>query len=800
MSTLQPGDKAVMYALGGFARGGATRGGYTSSQAYISIGGGQVGTGAAADKRVLVESLTIHVASSAAPNTCAFTTQGYTPALGSEIVITAGSPNRLSRLFAGKVLSEEHGYFLDKPLAAANQSRRINGIDYTWELNQLLVTKRYPAVPVGNIVQDLLAWYAPSFTRNGVDPVVAAMIIDEISFTYTTLSDALSQLCNRVGAYWYVDYYRDLHLFLSEPTTIYPNPTPLTPTHLTMKDVRHTEDLSQMVTRVYVEGGGATCMCDLPYGESLIPVETVAWYLPTGGFIAAGPQRVQYTGVSAGGAGSFVGPGAGPSAAAVAMPQTGAGLGSGKYSYAYTHVTASGESRPSPLVDVICGTTPDYPEAPQDWFTSANFQPAQGNFIPIGVYVRIWASYLYVNFDGPGTLANGPTPWLLTISNRDTYNPNSSGELFNSCLYSSDPQCKYIGLYMEGVQADGVTPITNGPRQWRLFNNDPSKGGTRVTISTRGAQMPLPSYNGLPTANTTGKFQVNVTEIALGPASVTARKLYRTTVNGDVSTLKLVTTLPDNTNKTWLDQKADAALGAAPPGSDTSGLTMPTGQVPSGSTSLPLASAAAFNATGGYVVIGNGEQTVRYTGVGGNSLTGIPASGPGAMTAAVSYNSTATAAPMLTGVPTPYGAIGSLLLPIKKGDDVNLVAVVDDVAAQNFLASFIGGSGVKEAYVQDRRISYTEAVARGRATLNQRGAVDIKVTYTCRDEQTHSGRTIVVNLPAPIGLTGSFKIQDVQIGAFSAKPGQPPTYTVDASTASYSFEDLLRLARGRVGA
>jgi len=89
---LAPGEKALMYALGGIARGGATRGGYTSVLPFISIGGEQVANARPdKNKRVLVESLTITDNLEQAPNTCMFTTFGFVPALGSPIVITVGT-------------------------------------------------------------------------------------------------------------------------------------------------------------------------------------------------------------------------------------------------------------------------------------------------------------------------------------------------------------------------------------------------------------------------------------------------------------------------------------------------------------------------------------------------------------------------------------------------------------------------------------------------------------------------------------------------------------------------------------
>ena len=216
-------------------------------------------------------------------------------------------------------------------------------------------------------------------------------------------------------------------------------------------------------------------------------------------------------------------------------------------------------------------------------------------------------------------------------------------------------------------------------------------------------------------------------------------------------------------------------------------------------TSLLLAGTGNFNPSGGWVVIGNGQQYVRYTGISGNSLTGIPASGPGSITATVSYGSTATAAPALVGIPA-LGAAYSILYPIKSGDDINLLVVIDDPTSQVNLANVIGGTGIKESYIQDRRISYTEAQARGRALLSSRSTVLITVSYSVRDPNTRSGRTIHVALPAPFNLTGDFKIQDVTIKNFWPVPGVGPTFTCTASSNFYSLADLLRVARNTVGA
>ena len=77
-------QKALMYALGGLARGGATRGGYTSMLPFISIGGTPY-PGGAGGGRVLIADLTIRDILDETPNTCQMTVMGTSPQPGSEL-------------------------------------------------------------------------------------------------------------------------------------------------------------------------------------------------------------------------------------------------------------------------------------------------------------------------------------------------------------------------------------------------------------------------------------------------------------------------------------------------------------------------------------------------------------------------------------------------------------------------------------------------------------------------------------------------------------------------------------------
>ena len=300
-----------------------------------------------------------------------------------------------------------------------------------------------------------------------------------------------------------------------------------------------------------------------------------------------------------------------------------------------------------------------------------------------------------------------------------------------------------------------------------------------------------------PTTGTAAAAQVAVSSIPIGPATVTGRRIYRTAAGA--SPLKLLATLGDNATTTYVDAIADASLGANAPASDTSGIPQAAGTVFAGSPTMILAGIpAAFSPTGGWAIVGNGQVIIRYSGISGNNLTGIPPSGVGSLTTSIAYGALCTASPALTGVPA--SGAGAILYGLKSGDGLQLLVTVDDVAAQTALAGMIGGSGIKEAYIQDRRIGYAEAVARGQAMIDERADLLIEVHYVCRDVLTKSGRTIHAAMPAPTNLGGDYKIQQVTISAFSAVPGQPPTYTVQASSQRYSLDDLLRIARGTIGA
>ena len=902
---------------------------------------------------------------------------------GQPIQIYAGGQAAEQLVFAGEIVTVQQFYEADTPALVAYD---LSCIDHTRALNRRKVTQSYLTQSATAIVLDLMASrLADGFTTAHVAPNLPAIAID---FTFEDMNRALTRLANRIGGYWYVDYVKDLHFFLSEPGD---SPAPLVVDGEPFADLRYETDLSQVRTRVLVEGAGTTVLTQIPVGESVLPILDPVMFVPSGGQAIIGQQRIAYTGVGQGGAGSLVGPGAQPGSAPSASPTAGTGIESGVHTYAVTFHSAAGESLPSAPATVTLGAVDPPLYAPSagaptagsgpdpgvhyyavSFVTPAGETPPSGYSGPTtttqaggvpkpvatgatlrGVVGNLQAAHAYsyqttfTTASGetlPGGASNqihpvlpaGPGQPMQYVGLYDTGNltPNAQywywvsfivGGLCETPLslvrsvmlgathrsvdllqlaYSSDPRVtgrkiyrtpanvplephlvttiannlpsqnyldttadgslgairaptQYIGTV--GDQATVSVPTSNdarvtGRKVYRSDDGAPSR--FLVTIANNTATqyidntVSVSTQPDAPTTDTTGgalTCVVPLYDIPIGPAGVTARKLYRSPV-GSVDLKLLVTianntaptytdttldaalgvvapsvnttalnrvtltnvpiggagvltrglyrtqanhaqlrylaTLGDNTTTTTTDVASDATLGANIPTVDTSGLQQPQGQVPAGATTLPVSGTAAFSPAGGYAIVGNGEQVIRYTGVSPTALTGLPATGPGALTSTVAYNASVTVAPTLTGVT-------GITRGVIDGQEVHLLVVRDDPDAQASLAAIEGGDGVIEHYLQDRRLSASSATTTADAELALFKQPEIRVHYTTRDPRTQTGKTIAIALPPPTSLSGEFLIQRVQLSRFDV-PGLPPLRTVEASSTRFSFEDVLR--------
>ncbi len=965
------------YALSGVARSGATRSNYHSANLFISLAGQQVAI-ARTDTAtgVLWSSVSITDILNATPNTARLTTKGIVPSVGDDVVITLGSINNLAREFAGTVLQVNQADALDPNVSDDHtQLYGLSAIDYTWGLNKRKVRTQFTSTTVGAVAASLL----PSGYTLKIDADISAVSID--------VTSCFDQLVTRAGGDWLCDYHKVVHIFFED--TYETPPVILNAVHRTLRGFRINYDLSQVVTRVYSEGGGSAALSNINAGETILPVTDASWYQTNGGVVVCGPQRITYAAAVLGGTGGLVGPGASPSGVIVLALASGAGVESGAHSYGTTFVTAAGESIVSPLSAITVGSvtapstsptagTPTVGTGPNPGthlyattFVNASGEttaglsvsavtsltvppsaaptastPTAGSGVTDGVHdyavtfvtpigettpspisgqvtagsvaiaVPSAAGPRFYNFLTGTTHLPGTYDWVTTFVNPAgettpgpprTAVPTGSliGDMFlDSIETSADASVTARKIYrryngssflLVGTISDNTTttftdttangsegaPAPSSNTATNPFNVVPlsaiqtgsaevtsrklyrrsagaglkllatigdnttttytdttanaSLGAAVPSVSTAylqripltaiplggstvtsrklyrtvagGSQLKLLATisdnttttftdtvtdaslgANVPVSNTATANQVALSAIPIGAATVTSRKLYRTVTGG--SQLKLLATIADNTTVTYTDSIADASLGANVPTSDTSGLTQPAGlPVPIGSTTIPVANAGAFSTSGGWAVIGNGEQVIRYTGITGNTISGIPASGLGAIVATIGYNSSITGAPQLTGI-AASGA-GSILFAILKGDNVNLFTQSDDAAAQVALAALIGGDGIQEDYLQDGRLSYTEALARGAAQLALKKDVEVGISYTVRDLNAPSGRMQDVNIGAPVSASGSFMLQQVTISNFL--PTVMPLRTCQASTVRFTFAELLRM-------
>lgn len=770
-------QQAYRYALSGVARSGATRSGYTSSFVFISIGG------VARRDKVAYESLSIDDELDETPNRCRFRLIDMTVSVGAPVVITLGSTNG-ARWFAGHVLTATE-VLGGKP----SQVRcDVACVDYTWQLGFKKVTKRYTTEAASDVVKDLVSTYAAAdgFTTANVQ---AFGSLGELTFTNEDLTEAITRIARRLGAYWYVDYFKDVHLFTTE--TLNGDPEPLLVGHksLAIEEFSYNADLSQTLTRVYVEGRGSRLLSSVNVGDTRLPLEVVDMFeVASDVFLKAsfqgadgGAMHLNYAGVVTGGGGAIIGPGASPGGAPIVVGATvsGGAVTPGTHGYAFTYVTAAGESLPSVTASMVMGTLPN-PAVPAT--VGAPDDTHLGELVEGGRYK---IKYAYVSSGGAMTTLVSPESGWAIASAPTIYNGGS-------CRFyvprSTDPAVVFIDVYR--TTNNGST-FYNDSRHMHTAGT----GNMELFAGTTIKDSNLPAQPGPPGANNFTQNTVNVSGIAAGPSGTTARKLYRTAAGQ--AQLKLLTTLADNTTTTYQDKLADASLGANVPVSDTSGLKQPEGQINPGATAIRVSSTAPFDAGGGWAVIGNGEQIIRYATVTADSLTGIPASGIGAITAVVVYNSTISQAPMLTGIPAS-GARSIGPRPLVAGDEIYLVVQCDDTARQTDLANRVGGTGIREEWLQDRRLSIPEARARGNATLQLRTLPQATLNYRCRDTRTAAGKTIWVDLREPINIQAPFRIQTVRIDNFRTHANQPPTFHVSASSSRFSFEDLLGRIKPRV--
>ena len=299
------------------------------TKGLITIGGVDVRA------RVRMEGLAIRDLLADTPNTAAFTIEGSAPTVGQEVRIGLAALTGDDVIFGG-YLDTVDALYEGRP---EHRAWRVSAQDYTYGLNRRKVRTRYLQQSATAIALDLLAAWAPA-GYTGTHIVAGLPIVTGgIDFTDEDVTTCFARLAARIGGYWYVDYAKDVHLFLTESGAA---PSPITrAARVLLHDpsIHWATDLTQIRTRVYVEGGGSQARQRVTPGATSLPVTDASWYSPTGGLVVSGPQRIRYTGKGTVG---------GPTAPTATGQSIVGSLGAGPYSYVVTQVTAGAESPLSP--------------------------------------------------------------------------------------------------------------------------------------------------------------------------------------------------------------------------------------------------------------------------------------------------------------------------------------------------------------------------------------------------------------------------------------------------------------------
>jgi hypothetical protein len=135
--------------------------------------------------------------------------------------------------------------------------------------------------------------------------------------------------------------------------------------------------------------------------------------------------------------------------------------------------------------------------------------------------------------------------------------------------------------------------------------------------------------------------------------------------------------------------------------------------------------------------------------------------------------------------------------PFPNQTPVNLWRIIEDTTAQTALAALDGSDGVREMYVQDRRLSWEGMLTRGNAELAKWKNPVERLTYRTHDPNTRPGGVVTVSLGSPISISGEFVIQRVTVTDFETARYRHPWYTVEASSTRRTLLDILQDSMGK---
>lgn len=605
----------------------------------------------------------------------------------------------------------------------------------------------------GALVRD----FAPGFTAHHVEeglPLVTILF----DGSEAGMNGCLRALVKSMGGGYFYWENRDLHLFQTEATE---QPDDLGTDGVLLDDpkILIEYDDSQLRTRVYGQGNGQNTTSPVSAGDVHIPLVDASLFAAAGGQAKIFEQILTYTSAVVGGDGSKVAgqTGLAPSACTDESDNNSNGnIPPGTHDYKVTFVINGGETEGGSTSD---GAT----------ITSVSGMPGFSSLTASsGGSLTSSSTYHYVATYVTSAGETAPTGSFSTVILGGSDNRVEISGLGTS----GDSRVTARRIYRANGTADGI---------WKRVTTINDNSTTSYTDDAADSSLTVQSP---PSTNTSGSGRINLSNIPLGPSGTTARKLYRIQ-SGLGAAHRFLAQISDNTTTTYADNMSPSGLGQIVPTAST---------VPArvGDTTMAVQSDSPFysGGSGGWAVVGS--QLIRYTGASPNLLTGIPASGTGAIQAPIGVDSPVINSPMLRGV-------SGLVRDIDRGETVSVWVERNNTAAQAALAARDGSDGIIEHKIDDGRRNDESMTQLCDADLAQFAYPLITVTYATRDVKTKSGKPIRVNLPE-FDIDETLTIQTVTITECEIAPGQiGPKFTAVASSVRFSLEDLLRRMSDTLG-
>ncbi len=169
--------------------------------------------------------------------------RNYVPAVLDTVIVYDGN----TKIFGGRIAQVTETFLND----ADGLVYLIECVDFTIDLDSILVSQTYTNQGVNTIISDILATNAPGFTANNV---ATNFVIPKVVFNQVPVSQCIKRLADTIKYDWYVDPDKDVHFFAKYAKSAPYNLTDISGNYI-VNTLERKVDGSQIANQVKVRGG-----------------------------------------------------------------------------------------------------------------------------------------------------------------------------------------------------------------------------------------------------------------------------------------------------------------------------------------------------------------------------------------------------------------------------------------------------------------------------------------------------------------------------------------------------------------